>query len=128
MQNSSAVIVRLPETFGAKEARKLKRELKDKITPASPNLIADLSRVKKIDLKGMEALLGCLEEVALRDGALQIGGVSPQAATLLELTRLDQLFAKFPAFDVEAPAFELKPEVVAAEQEQDAVVEYSVAA
>lgn len=115
MERSSTIIVKLPEVFGAKAARKLARELKSKFTNSNPHVVLDLSRVKKIDSKGLEGLLSCLEEVAKQDGAVQFGRVSPEAATMLELTRMDRLFDKFPSFPVEAPAFTLAPEPVAEE-------------
>lgn len=126
MLNPSAIVIKLPEIFGAKEARKLQRELKNKITNESPNLIADLSRVRKMSVKGLEALLRCLEEVAERDGAVALEAVSPEAATLLELTRVDQILAKFPRFTVDAPSIELTPEPVA-DEAQEVTVEYQVA-
>jgi anti-anti-sigma regulatory factor len=58
--------------------------------------------VRQIDLAGLEGLLDCMDMVAKHDGALQLGEVSPEAATILELTRMDQLFHKFPAFDTAA--------------------------
>jgi len=107
MEFPSAIMIKLPEVFGRKEARKLGRELKDKISTDSPCVVVDLSRVKKIDLAGLEGLLNCMDEVARHDGAIQVGGVSPEAATLLELTRMDRLFHKFPSFPTETPAFAL---------------------
>jgi anti-anti-sigma factor len=127
MHNPSAILIKLPETFGAKEARKLERELKNMLTNGSANLVADFSRVKKMDLNGMEALLQCMEAVAQQDGALQINGMSPEAATLFELTGMDQLFAKFPGFAVEAPTFEFGPEAFT-EQTQEVTIESPVAA
>jgi anti-sigma B factor antagonist len=119
METLSTIVVKLPEVFGAKAARKLRRELKNKITNANPHVVVDLSRVKKIDLKGLEALLSCMEEIAKRDGALQFGGVSPEAATMLELTRMDRLFQKFPSFVADAPAFALTPEPIAEEVQSE---------
>ena len=127
MHNSSAILIQLPENFGAKEARKLEQELKDKFMNGSANLVADFSRVKKIDLNGMEALLRCMEGIAAQDGALEITGVSPEAATLFELTRMDQLFAKFPGFAAEAPTFEFSPQTVT-EQVEEITVESPEAA
>lgn len=128
MERLSTIVVKLPEVFGAKAARKLGRELKRKITPANPHVVLDLSRVKKIDLKGLEALLSCMEELAKLDGALQFGGISPEAATVLELTRMDRLFRKFPGFSAEAPAYALSPEPVSEEVETEASVQLPVAA
>jgi len=110
MERSSTIVVKLPEVFGAKAARKLGRELKSKILAPDPHVLVDFSRVKKIDLKGLEALLRCLEELAKLDGALQFGGLSAEAATLLELTRMDRLLQKFPGFSTDAPTFALSPE------------------
>jgi len=127
MHNSSAILIKLPENFGAKEARKLEQELKNKFMNGSANLVADFSRVKKMDLNGMEALLHCMEGIAEQDGALEITGISPEAATLFELTRMDQLFAKFPGFAAEAPTIEFSPQAVT-DEVQEITLESPVAA
>lgn len=101
METQSAIMIKLPEAFGAKEARRLGRELKNWMSNA-PRIVVDFSRVRKIDLAGLEGLLDCMETVAKNDGALQLGQMSPEAATFLELTRMDQLFNRFPAFDASA--------------------------
>jgi anti-anti-sigma regulatory factor len=98
METPSAIMIKLPEAFGGKEARRLGRELKKKMSNA-PRIVVDFSRVREIDLAGLEGLLECMETVAKNDGALQLGEMSPEAAAFLELTRMDQLFNKFPAFD-----------------------------
>ncbi len=110
MDTPFAIMIKLPEVFGGKEARKLGRELKSKIATEKPCVVVDLSRVKKIDLAGLEGLLNCMDTVARQDGALQIGRISPEAATVLELARMDRLFQKFPAFPAEAPSFAFTPE------------------
>ena len=116
---SSAVVVKMPEALDARNARKLGRELQGKIAADSPLVVLDLSRVKDIDLSGIEGLLTCMEEVARQDGSLQLYGVSPELATMLELTRVNQLMQKFPGFSIEAPQFEVArataPEEVAVE-------------
>jgi len=111
MDMQSAIVVKLPEKFNAAGARRLKQELSTKINNNGiPRVVIDLSQVKNI-LRGLEALLSCMEEVARRDGAIQLGGISAEAATVLELTRLDKLFQKFPGFLLDAPAVTLAPEV-----------------
>jgi anti-anti-sigma regulatory factor len=67
-----------------------------------PRIVVDFSRVREMDLAGLEGLLDCMETVAKNDGALQLGAMSPEAATFLELTRMDQLFNRFPVFDASA--------------------------
>lgn len=99
METQSAIMIKLPEAFGGKEARRLGRELKNRNSNTSPRIVVDFSRVREIDLAGLEGLLDCMETVARNDGALQLGEMSPEAAVFLELTRMDQLFSKFPVFD-----------------------------
>ena len=98
METQSAIMIKLPEVFGGKEARRLGRELKNRMSNA-PRIVVDFSRVREMDLAGLEGLLDCMETVAKNDGALQLGAMSPEAATFLELTRMDQLFNRFPVFD-----------------------------
>jgi anti-anti-sigma factor len=101
METQSAIMVKLPEAFGGKEARRLERELRNRMSNA-PRIVVDFSRVREMDLAGLEGLLHCMETVAKNDGALQLGEMSPEAAMFLELTRMDQLFSKFPVFDASA--------------------------
>ena len=101
METPSAIMIKLPEAFGGKEARRLGRELKNRMSNA-PRIVVDFSRVREMDLAGLEGLLDCMETVAKNDGALQLGEMSPEAATFLELTRMDHLFNRFPVFDASA--------------------------
>jgi anti-anti-sigma factor len=102
MNTQSAIMIKLPETFGGKEASRLGRELKNRMSDESPRIVVDFSRVRNMDLAGLEGLLDCMETVAKNDGALQLGEMSPEAAVFLELTRMDRLFQKFPVFDASA--------------------------
>ncbi|MBV9180169.1 MAG: STAS domain-containing protein, partial [Acidobacteria bacterium] len=61
MERSSAIVVQLPEAVDKKQARKLRRELKDMFRSGNPSVIVDLSRVKKMDSEGIEGLLCFLE-------------------------------------------------------------------
>lgn len=113
----SAILIKLPERFGSKEAKKLRQELSRKLSNDVPNLVVDLSRVRQIDLAGLEGLLNCMETVANNDGTLQLGEISPEAATLLELTRIDKLLQKFPVAEV--PATFEREEVLAETSEEN---------
>jgi len=128
MDKQSAIVVKLPETFNAAGARRLKSELRNKISKEIPRVVIDLSRVKNIDLSGLEALLNCMDEVARRDGALQLGEVSPEAATILELTRMDKLFHKFPGFALDTPTVTLSPEPVPEQVPAESPVQLPVVA
>jgi anti-anti-sigma regulatory factor len=102
MNMQSAIMIKLPEAFGAKEASRLGRELKTRMSSETPHVVVDFSRVRQMNLAGLEGLLDCMETVARNDGALQLGEMSPEAAIFLELTRMDRLFNKFPVFDAAA--------------------------
>ncbi|HZP17833.1 MAG TPA: STAS domain-containing protein [Terriglobales bacterium] len=128
MQRPSTIAVNLPEVFDASEARRLKRELEKKIAGSQPFVIVDFSRVKKLNVAGLETLLACMQTIARRDGALQIAGISPEAATLLEMTRMYRLFSMFPGFSLDAPAFQVAPEPVSEQVPAQAPAQMPVAA
>jgi len=128
MEKQSAIVVKLPETFNAAGARRLKRELKNRMSNGIPRVVIDLSQVKNIDLTGLEALLNCMDEVARHDGALQLGEISDEAATVLELTRMDKLFHKFPGFSLDAPTVTLSPEFAPEQLPAESPVELPVVA
>lgn len=119
---SFAIIINLPQSLGSREAKKLVRELKMQITDELPLVILDLSRVKKMDCAGVDGLLVCMHEVAKHDGAIHVRAISPEAATLLEMVRMDRLLLqKFAAVPAQAPGFvvaavtsaeDIKPEAV----------------
>ena len=94
MDTSFAIMINLPESLGAKEARKLVRELKTKIKMEPSYVILDLSRVKEMDSVGLDGLLVCTQEIARHDCAIQLRAISPEAATFLELARNGPSIAK----------------------------------
>lgn len=87
--------MKLPHRVDAREARNLLRELKE-LPVEEPCVVVDLSAVRHMDSAALDVLLSCMVEVARRDGAMRLGGISPEAATVLELTRMDQVFDMFP--------------------------------
>jgi anti-anti-sigma factor len=109
MGNPSAMLIRLPERFGRCEALRLAAELESGLLNDQPCLIVDFSRVKQIDSAGLNMLLGCMVKIAERDGAVQLGEVSPEAATMLELTRMDSIFDLFPRISEDATTLRLVP-------------------
>ena len=114
MEKPSAIVVKLPECFDAKGARRLRRDLAR--FAISPAVILDGSRLQSMDVVGIEALIAFLDELARRDGSLQLSEMSLEAATLLELTRVSRLLEKFPAVTVEAPMVAFSPEQVSEEE------------
>lgn len=96
MRNHSALVVELPEFVDAKRTRRLIRDMKAALRVDHVNLTLDLSRVEEMDSAGADMLLQCMLEVTKRDGTLALAGISPVAATILELTGLDRVFDILP--------------------------------
>jgi len=109
MENPSAMLIRLSERFSRYEARTLAAELESRLLNDQPCLIVDFSRVKQIDSAGLNMLLACMVKIARHDGAVQLGEVSPEAAIMLELTRMDSIFDLFPRISEDATTLRLVP-------------------
>jgi anti-anti-sigma factor len=90
-----------------REARSFANTIKPELRQEQPCVIVDMSNVEQIDIEGLDLLLRCILQIAKQDGSVQLAGMSPQAATVLELTRMDRIFAMFPEtenqFYVELP-------------------------
>jgi anti-anti-sigma factor len=95
-KNPCTVVVNLPEQVTAKHARTLIRDLRDQLSVDQPCVILDLSDVKEMDTAGLDLLLECLHQTVRRDGIIQLRGISPEAATVLELTGMDQILGLVP--------------------------------
>jgi anti-sigma B factor antagonist len=102
METSRPIIVkRVPESLNIKYARDFLEEVRPLLEHDRPQLVFDLSLVRKIDSAGVDMLLHCMKEAARRDGDLKLASLSPQAQVVLELTRTGRLFEIF-ATSVEA--------------------------
>ena len=99
------MLLKLPEIVGAKEARAFCDAVSAELAHDRPRVVVDLSQVKQIDSVALDALLKCMVEVSRRDGAIRLAGVSPEAATVLEMTGLDRAFEMFPNVAEAAASF-----------------------
>jgi anti-sigma B factor antagonist len=99
------MLLTLPERVDGKLARTFAREFDRELIHDRPRIVVDLSQVKQIDSGALDTLLDCMVAVANRDGVVRLGGISPQAATVLELTRMDRVFEMFPAVAEAASSF-----------------------
>lgn len=97
MGTRSTVVIKFPEQLSRKQVRACMRLLRPALRLDQPNIVIDLSQVSQIDTWGLDMLLHCMLEVAKRDGSLRLAGASPEAATVLELTRMDRVFNMFPS-------------------------------
>lgn len=93
METTRPVIVkRVPECLNMRLARTFLEEVRPLFAHDRPQLVFDLSQVRKIDAAGVEMLLYCMKEAARRDGDLKLAALSAQAQVVLDLTRTTRLF------------------------------------
>jgi anti-anti-sigma factor len=82
----------MPDRINHRQAKVFLHEVQPFLVCDRPQLVFDLSQVRQLDAAGVDMLLHCMSEVMKRDGDLKLAAVSPQASTVLELTRTDRLF------------------------------------
>ncbi len=86
------VVKRMPEQMNLKQARKFLKEVQPFLVSDRPQIVFDMSQVRRIDAAGVDVLLRCMREALKHDGDLKLASVSPQAEVVLELTRTGRLF------------------------------------
>jgi anti-sigma B factor antagonist len=99
----------MPERLKLEQAQEFQREVEPLLRADRPRLVFDFSEVRQIDSAGVEILLRCLEEATKRDGDLKLASVTPEAAVVLELTRVDRLFEVFASTSDAIESFEAFP-------------------
>jgi anti-anti-sigma factor len=93
METSRPVIVkRVPQSLNLRQARTFLEEVRPLLEHDRPQLVFDLSLVRRLDAAGVEMLLFCMQEAARRDGDLKLASLSPHARVVLDLTRAGRLF------------------------------------
>ncbi len=93
MEMTRPVVVKhVPQHLGFRESKAFMRDIQPLLAIDRPQLVFDLSEVKRMDATGVETLLEIMSEVMKRDGDLKLAALSPEAEVILELTRTDRLF------------------------------------
>jgi anti-anti-sigma factor len=106
MNSDNQVIVkRLPERLDLNHAPAFLREVEAQIAADKPQIVLDCSNVRQIDSAGVDVLLRCMEEVMKQDGDLKLAAVSPEAAVILRLTRIDRVFEIFESVSAAVASF-----------------------
>src|SRR2546429_9153152 len=103
------MVIKLPEYVSAKEARTFMRALQPELRRDRPRVVVDMSAVKDIDTAALDMLLECMSKIARRDGAVKLAGISPEAATVLELTRMGPIFVKVSTGSEAGSSFRVAP-------------------
>ncbi len=64
-----------------------------------PSIMLDMQQIEFIDSEGLRKLTAALERMQDQGSKLLLCGVQPQVQLVLEITRMDNVFAVFPSFD-----------------------------
>jgi anti-sigma B factor antagonist len=100
------IVMELPETLNHVEGEKFVAELQPLLEVHRPRIVLDCSQVQQMDSAGIETLLYCMQEAMKRDGDLKLAAVSPAAATIMELMRVDRLFEVFETAEEASRSFQ----------------------
>jgi anti-sigma B factor antagonist len=99
--------LKVSKYLDVREARDFALRIKPELRENQPCVVVDMSEVEQIDAAALEMLLRCMLQVARHDGTVRLAGLSPQAATVLEITRMDRIFAMFPEAAEAQASFEV---------------------
>ena len=88
-------VKRLPEHLDLRRVARFQSEMDAHLAADKPQLVLDCSAVRQIDSAGIEMLLRCMEKAMKQDGDVKLAAVSPEAAVMLRLTRVDRVFEIF---------------------------------
>jgi anti-anti-sigma factor len=100
------IVMELPAVLNHVEGEKFVAELQPLIEVHRPRIVLDCSQVEQMDSAGIETLLYCMQEAMKRDGDLKLAAVSPAAATIMELMRVDRLFEVFDTTEEASRSFQ----------------------
>jgi anti-anti-sigma regulatory factor len=91
-----ALIKQIPHCPGGAERKSLLTEIQ-KVAAQSyrPRVILDLSKASRVGPETIDLLLDCVEHVERADGRVAVAAGSPEAAVILELTRLNSVMDLF---------------------------------
>jgi|SRR5579862_2295048 len=89
------IVMEVPENLNHTEAQAFLAELQPMLQSDRPRIVLDCSQVQHMDSAGIETMLNCMGEAMKRDGDVKLACLSPAAAAILELMRVDRLFEIF---------------------------------
>ena len=104
---SSVVVKTLAERLDRSEVAAFRREMQELLRMDQPRIVFDFCSVTHLDSAGIESLLHCLSAIVRRDGDLKLAALSPQATTILEMTRVGRFFDVFPTVEDAVRSFDV---------------------
>jgi anti-sigma B factor antagonist len=103
---SSVVVKTLAPRLDRKQVAAFRRGMQELLRMDQPRVVFDFCSVTHLDSAGIEFLLNCLSAIVKRDGELKLAALSPQAATVLEITRVGRFFEVFPTVEDAVQSFD----------------------
>jgi anti-anti-sigma factor len=103
------IVMQLPEQLTHVEVKTFCGELQPLLENDRPRIVLEGSHIRYVDSAGVEMLLHCMEEAMKRDGDVKLAAVSPEAAVILEIMRVDRLFEMFETTDEAVQSFHAFP-------------------
>ena len=104
--DSSVVVKTLAARLDRNQVAAFRRGMQELLRMDQPRVVFDFCSVAHLDSAGIELLLNCLSAIVKRDGELKLAALSPQAATVLEITRVGRFFEIFPTVEDAVRSFD----------------------
>jgi anti-sigma B factor antagonist len=104
--HSSVVVKTLAARLDRNQVAAFRRGMQELLRMDQPRVVLDFCSVTHLDSAGIEFLLNCLSAIVKRDGELKLAALSPQAATVLEITRVGRFFEIFPTVEDAVRSFD----------------------
>lgn len=92
-------IVNIAGRFVMADAPEAREKLKAIIEAGERQLVVDLSGVTFIDTSGLSVLISAYKQIRAGNGRMVLCGIPGNVRTLLELTRLNEIFELFASTD-----------------------------
>lgn len=93
--HSSVVVKTLAGRLDRTAVAGFRRDMQALLRNDPPRVVLDFCTVTHLDSAGLEALLSSLSAIVRHDGELKLAALSPQAATILEVSRIGRFFEIF---------------------------------
>ena len=98
------MIIKLPEHLTEASTQEFQEQMEFSRNSKCVNILLDFSVVREMDTTALGTILRYMDRVAQNNGSIRVSGMSAEAATFLELTRMDSVFAMYEEAPTAMPA------------------------
>lgn len=107
--NDVVIVSARGNLMGGKETSDYHQTVKDLISGGSVKIVADLSKVKWMNSKGLGMLMACYTSCTNAGGSLKIAGATEKAKSLLMMTKLLTIFEAYDTTEQAVASFKQNP-------------------